>query len=78
MSVDVVLKGSQRFESSLADRTLVRPLLGVRLHVPRQEVALRRRVVAVVTHVGLSHLEKADKNLFNLCTCKTSLHRMCR
>jgi hypothetical protein len=58
MSVDVVLQRGQRLEAALADGALVRPLLRVRLHVPRQEVPLGRRVVAVVAHVRLGHLRK--------------------
>ena len=48
--VDVVLQRRDRLEATVADVALVRPFLRVRLHVARQQVALRARVVAVVAH----------------------------
>ena len=56
MSVDVVLERRESLEAPLADGALVRPLLRVGLQVTREQVPLRRRVVAVVAHVRLSHL----------------------
>ena len=58
MRVDVVLEGGEGLEAPLADGALVRPLLAVGLHVAGEQVALRGRVVAVVAHVRLNHLEK--------------------
>lgn len=55
MSVDMILKRSQGLEAALADAAFVRSLLGVRLHVTRQQVPFRTGVVAVVAHVRLRH-----------------------
>ena len=49
VSVDVVLKGSQRLESSIADTALVRTLFWMTLHVPGQKVSKNKIDMNMIT-----------------------------
>lgn len=65
MRVDVILQRRQRLETPLADAALVRPFLGVRFHVARQQISFWTSVIAVVAHVRLRHHLRFARQYFH-------------
>lgn len=56
VGVDVILQRGQRLKASLAHRALVRSVFRVTFHVPTEQVALRRRVIAEAAHMSLRYV----------------------